>query len=73
MSFSDAVKNLSIILVNSHFSQGNVRPNVPAIIEIGGIQVKSTPSLLPSVRLNDLLIETYFKNIELFLEYSNVT
>lgn len=54
MSFSNAVKNLSLILVNSHLSQGNVRPNVPGIIEIGGIQVKSTPSPLPDVRLNDL-------------------
>ncbi|CAO1423867.1 unnamed protein product [Diamesa serratosioi] len=47
MSHSNAVKNLSLILVNSHVSQGNVRPNVPAVIEIGGIQVKSTPSPLP--------------------------
>lgn len=49
------MKNLSIILVNSHISQGNIRPNVPAIIEIGGIQVKSTPAPLPDVKLNDML------------------
>lgn len=60
MSFSNAVKNLSLVLVNSHFSQGNVRPNVPAIIEIGGIQVKSTPSPLPQVRLNESSIYTIF-------------
>lgn len=41
-------KNISLVLINTHFSQGNVRPNVPAFIEIGGIQAKPQPSLLPN-------------------------
>ncbi|XP_073831456.1 UDP-glycosyltransferase UGT5-like, partial [Musca autumnalis] len=32
---------------NHHFSQGLIRPNVPALIEIGGIQIKEKPDPLP--------------------------
>lgn len=47
ISYEDAQKNISLIFVNSHTSQGNIRPNVPGIVEVGGIQIKSTPSSLP--------------------------
>ncbi|XP_073821722.1 UDP-glucosyltransferase 2-like [Musca autumnalis] len=40
-------KNVSIILVNGHFSEGPIRPNVPALVEVGGIQVKDKPDPLP--------------------------
>lgn len=40
-------KNISLVLVNYHFSQGNPRPNVPGLIEIGGVQVKEKPDPLP--------------------------
>jgi len=43
------VKNISMVFINGHFSQGRVRPNVPAMVEIGGIQVKPTPDKLPEV------------------------
>ena len=50
VSYDDAHKNISLIFVNSHSSQGNIRPNVPGIVEVSGIQIKSTPSPLPEVR-----------------------
>ncbi|XP_055836955.1 UDP-glycosyltransferase UGT5-like [Episyrphus balteatus] len=46
-SFDEVKKNVSLVLVNHHFSQGPIRPNVPGLIEIGGIQVKDKPDPLP--------------------------
>ncbi|XP_034669970.1 UDP-glucuronosyltransferase 2B20 [Drosophila subobscura] len=47
-SLETAMKNVSLVFCNSHgISEGPVRPNVPAVIEIGGIQVKSKPDPLP--------------------------
>lgn len=47
----DAVrKNVSLVLVSSHFTQGVIRPLVPGVIEIAGIQLKNTPDPLPEVR-----------------------
>ncbi|CAG9803451.1 unnamed protein product [Chironomus riparius] len=46
-SYEDAIKNISLILINDHFTEGVVRPNVPGIIEVRGIQVKPTPDKLP--------------------------
>jgi len=38
-------KNISMAFVGSHLiSEGPIRPLVPALIEIGGIQVKDKPS-----------------------------
>jgi glucuronosyltransferase len=48
-SYEDSLKNLSLALVNGHFSQSNPRPNVPAVIEVGGLQVKPKPDPLPEV------------------------
>lgn len=39
---------MSLILVNSHFSQGGVRPNLPNVIEVGGLQIKEKPYPLPN-------------------------
>lgn len=36
-----------MVLLNSHFSQGTVRPQVPGMVEVGGLQVKPTPDPLP--------------------------
>lgn len=47
-------QNISIVLINTHFSQGNVRPNVPAFVEIGGIQARSQQLPLP-IALQTLL------------------
>ncbi|XP_016969482.1 UDP-glucosyltransferase 2-like [Drosophila rhopaloa] len=42
-------KNISLIFVGSHLiSDRPIRPLVPAIVEIGGIQVKETPDPLPT-------------------------
>ncbi|XP_017086628.2 UDP-glucosyltransferase 2-like [Drosophila eugracilis] len=41
-------KNISMAFVGSHLiSEGPIRPLVPAIVEIGGIQVKDKPDPLP--------------------------
>ncbi|XP_055846154.1 UDP-glycosyltransferase UGT5-like [Episyrphus balteatus] len=45
--FEDMLKNVSLVLTNHHFSQGLVRPYVPALVEIGGIQIKNEPDPLP--------------------------
>ncbi|XP_055837485.1 UDP-glucosyltransferase 2-like [Episyrphus balteatus] len=46
-SFDEIKKNVSLVLANSHFSQGTIRPDVPALVEIGGIQIKEKPDPLP--------------------------
>ncbi|XP_055916179.1 uncharacterized protein LOC129949013 [Eupeodes corollae] len=46
-SFEDAKKKVSLLLLNYHFSDGIIRPNVPAVIECGGIQIKEKPDPLP--------------------------
>ncbi|XP_001355874.3 UDP-glucuronosyltransferase 1-7C-like [Drosophila pseudoobscura] len=46
--YEDLYKNISLILFSSHgISEGPIRPNVPAVIEVGGIQVKDQPDPLP--------------------------
>uniref|UniRef100_A0A6P4FHJ2 UDP-glucuronosyltransferase 2B15 n=1 Tax=Drosophila rhopaloa TaxID=1041015 RepID=A0A6P4FHJ2_DRORH len=47
-SFEVAKRNVSLAFCNGHaISEGPIRPNVPGIIEIGGIQIKSKPDPLP--------------------------
>lgn len=46
-SFDEMQKNVSLGLINYHFSQGNPRPKVPALIEVGGIRIKHKLSQLP--------------------------
>ncbi|XP_030377799.1 UDP-glucuronosyltransferase 1-1-like [Scaptodrosophila lebanonensis] len=46
--YQDLTKNISLIFFNSHaISEGPIRPNVPAVIEVGGIQIKDQPDPLP--------------------------
>ncbi|XP_033249912.1 UDP-glucuronosyltransferase 2B1-like [Drosophila miranda] len=46
--YSEMMKNASLVFCASHaISEGPIRPNVPGVIEIGGIQVKDTPTPLP--------------------------
>ncbi|ALC39403.1 Ugt36Ba, partial [Drosophila busckii] len=48
LSFEEAKKNVSLLFCNSHaLSEGPLRPNVPAVVEIGGIQIKQKPDPLP--------------------------
>ncbi|XP_017046366.1 UDP-glycosyltransferase UGT5 isoform X2 [Drosophila ficusphila] len=49
-------KRFSVILVNSHFSMGGVRANVPNIIEVGGLHL-SEPSEPCSAELKRFLDE----------------
>ncbi|XP_055916902.1 UDP-glycosyltransferase UGT5-like [Eupeodes corollae] len=46
-SYHEAKKKVSLIMFNYHFTDGIVRPNVPAAIECGGIQIKDKPDPLP--------------------------
>lgn len=45
-SFNEVKKNVSIVLLNSHFSQNGVQPYLPNVIEIGGVQIKEKASPL---------------------------
>lgn len=47
-SFEEARRNVALVFVNHWFAQGPVRPNVPNLIEIGGIQIKDQPDPLPA-------------------------
>lgn len=38
--YSELERSISLLLANSHFSFGGIRPKVPAIVEIGGIHIK---------------------------------
>lgn len=49
-SYSEVKDNVSLVLLNHHFSLGTVRAYAPNMIEIGGIQVKSKPDPLPKVK-----------------------
>ncbi|XP_055848144.1 UDP-glycosyltransferase UGT5-like [Episyrphus balteatus] len=46
-SYKEMSKNVSLILYNHHFSELPIRPLVPSLIEIGGIQIKEEPDPLP--------------------------
>ncbi|EDV30656.1 uncharacterized protein Dana_GF14965 [Drosophila ananassae] len=54
-AYGELAKNISLIFFSSHgISEGPIRPNVPAVIEVGGIQVKDQPDPLPQ-NLQDFL------------------
>ncbi|XP_016979045.2 UDP-glucosyltransferase 2-like [Drosophila rhopaloa] len=48
-TLNEMKKNISLVFVGSHLiSEHPIRPLVPAIVEIGGIQLKDTPDPLPT-------------------------
>jgi glucuronosyltransferase len=47
-ALSEIARNVSLVLVNSHFSMNYPRPTVPAVLEVGGLHIRS-PSKLPQV------------------------
>jgi glucuronosyltransferase len=57
MSYDEAKSNVSLILVNNHFSQDHVRPYVPGFLGVGGLQIKTTHSPLPDVSLLGLFCQ----------------
>lgn len=46
-SFDETKKNVSLILVSTHFSQSDPMPTFPGLIEVSGIQIKKKPDPLP--------------------------
>lgn len=48
-TFEEVKQNVSLVLINNHFSEGSVRAYVPNLVEIGGIHIKQKPDPLPMV------------------------
>ncbi|XP_054730555.1 UDP-glucosyltransferase 2-like [Anastrepha obliqua] len=46
-SLDEARRNVGLVFINHWFAQGPIRPQVPNLIEIGGIQIKEQPDPLP--------------------------
>lgn len=67
-SYEESLNNISLALLNGHFSSGTaLRPYLPNIIEVGGLQVKITPSPLPEVSEIRYLIR---KDSETLIKFS---
>lgn len=47
-----AIQNISLILVNSHFTFGYPRPNLPNVIEVAGLHISGSASLPEVMFLN---------------------
>lgn len=48
-TFDEVKQNVSLLLINDHFSQGKPRPYLPNMIEVSGIHMKYIPDPLPEV------------------------
>lgn len=46
-SYRDVRKNVSLVLLNTHFSTFGARPYLQNVIEVGGLQIKQKPDPLP--------------------------
>lgn len=55
-SFEEVQRNVSLVVVNNHFSQGGVRPLLPNVIEVGGLQIKEKPDPLEMVKYYHRLV-----------------
>ncbi|XP_033608754.1 2-hydroxyacylsphingosine 1-beta-galactosyltransferase-like isoform X2 [Cryptotermes secundus] len=44
-ALSDIARNVSLVLVNSHFSVNYPRPTVPVVVEVGGLHIQSASKL----------------------------
>lgn len=49
-SYDEAKRNVSLVFINSHFSQGTPTALVPGLIEYSGMHIKRKPDPLPQVR-----------------------
>lgn len=47
-SYEEAKSQVSLVMVNSYFTQTVPRPYLPNVVEVGGLQIKSTPDPLPA-------------------------
>ncbi|XP_073814209.1 UDP-glycosyltransferase UGT5-like [Musca autumnalis] len=63
-------KNISLFLLNQHFSLSYARPNVPNMIEVGGFQIPTQPNPLPADIRS--IIDTSQEDIIYFSMGSNV-
>lgn len=50
-SYDEAKKNVSLVLVNSHFSEGSSEAYLPGMVEVGGMHIESNPKPLPNVNM----------------------
>lgn len=48
-TYDEAIFNVSLILLNSHFTAQLPRPYLPNVIEVGGMHIKSKANKLPTV------------------------
>ncbi|KAG5674908.1 hypothetical protein PVAND_004853 [Polypedilum vanderplanki] len=46
-SYDETLTNVSAVLINTHFTSAAPRPNLPNLIEVGGLQIKPKNSPLP--------------------------
>lgn len=47
LSYDDAMRNVSLVLLNTHFTQTVPRPYLTNMVEVGGIQINEKPEPLP--------------------------
>ena len=52
-------KNVSLVLVNSHYSLNGVKPHTNAVIEIGGLHVQDYGEKLPVVSNQNFILSCY--------------
>lgn len=62
-TYDEVKKNVSLVLINHHFSQGDFRPMYPNMIEIGGIQIRAEAKPLPVVSHNHSCATAYSRNL----------
>lgn len=62
-SLDELKRNVSLVLINSHFSQGTPTAMVPAYIEYSGMHIKRQPDPLPEVRKTEVIFGIQLKLI----------
>lgn len=58
-SMDELKRNVSLVLVNHHFSQGNIRSHVPGLIEIGGFHLNEISEPLNEVCYECILLASF--------------
>ena len=61
-SLESIAKNVSLVLVNTHYSLNRPRPLVPAVIQVGGLHIKE-PNRLPAVSTVNRITNLLYRNI----------
>lgn len=55
-TFDEVKRNVSLILINTHFSEGRIRPILPNLIEVSGVHLKEKPNPLPKVKVKSVFL-----------------